>query len=291
MSPNKSKALMDSATVPDWILGQGGEENAKKLQAALEQKQAGSLDNTSNTFAFGPGPMTPTLFKESNLDMATLFDFRPCGMSMDILGDDESKNSKVATPMKATRMKIMCLRTYSRYVMTYQGIAGEDQEHMMFLLFWLNEFIFPKAEEEVKPEYMHLAEALNNEVGVATRPFMLAFPYHCLHQITINLLDLNVHGSVWMAQIWLECYFPELGNEELNFLEDNIPATALAISPKRLESTEECFIFFRDYKQREERIWLHSLAYDHPWFEDKKCHYGVGACIPNSSADNLGWSR
>ncbi|KAI5341537.1 hypothetical protein L3X38_009412 [Prunus dulcis] len=128
--------------------------------------------------------------------MATLFGFRPCGMSVDILEDYESKNRKVATSMKATRMEIMCLRTYSEYVMTYQGIVGEDQEHMMFLLLWLNKFIFPNAAEEVKLEYMHLAEALDNEVDVATRPFMLDFLYHCLHQITINLLDLNVCGSV-----------------------------------------------------------------------------------------------
>lgn len=38
MAPKKSKALMDSAVIPDWILGQGVEENAKELQAALEQE-------------------------------------------------------------------------------------------------------------------------------------------------------------------------------------------------------------------------------------------------------------
>ncbi|KAI5341536.1 hypothetical protein L3X38_009411 [Prunus dulcis] len=38
MAPKKSKALMDSAAIPDWILGQGVEENAKELQAALEQE-------------------------------------------------------------------------------------------------------------------------------------------------------------------------------------------------------------------------------------------------------------
>ncbi|BFG20037.1 hypothetical protein CerSpe_063110 [Prunus speciosa] len=107
---------------------------------------------------------------------------------------------------------------------------------------------------------MHLAEALHNEVGVAIGPFMLAYLYHCLHQITINLLDLNVCGLVWMAHIWLEYYFPELGNEALNFLEDGILATALAISLKRLASTEECFVFFRDCKKREEKIWLRLLA-------------------------------
>lgn len=85
----------------------------------------------------------------------------------------------------------------------------------MFLLFWLNKFIFSNAERKVKPEYMHLAEALHNEVGVATGQFMLAFLYHCLHRITINPLNLNVCGPVWMAQICLEWYSPELGNDAL----------------------------------------------------------------------------
>ena len=77
---------------------------------------------------------------------------------------------------------------------------------------------------------------------------MLAALYHCLHQININQLDLNVCGPVCMAQIWLEWYFHELGNEVLNFLEDDVPATALSASPKRHVNTEECFVFFRDCK-------------------------------------------
>lgn len=98
--------------------------------------------------------------------------------------------------MKATRTEIVRLRTYFGYVMTYQGMADRDQEHMMFLIFWLNKFIFPNAKGGVKSNYMHLAEALHNEVRVATGPFMLACLYHCLHQITINPLNLNVRGQV-----------------------------------------------------------------------------------------------
>lgn len=49
------------------------ELNAPLLSAALCY-----WDNTSNTFAFGPSPMTPTI-----LDMVALFGFRPCEMSVD----------------------------------------------------------------------------------------------------------------------------------------------------------------------------------------------------------------
>lgn len=148
-------------------------------------------------------------------------------------------------------------------------MTARDQENMMFLLFLLNKFIFPHADGGVKPEYMHLAEALHNEAGLATGPFMLASLYHCLYQITINPLDLVVCGPVWMAQIWLEWYFPELGNEELEYLEDDVLATTLAINPKRPVSTEECFIFFRDCKQSPKSTWLRSLFCDTPWFVER----------------------
>lgn len=119
---------------------------------------------------------------------------------------------------------------------------------------------------------MHLAEALHNETGLATSPFMLASLYHCLQQITIDLLNLAVCGPIWMVHIWLEWYFPELGNEELEYLEDDVPATALATNPKRPVCIEECFIFFRDCKQRSRSTWLRLLFCDVPWFVERSLH-------------------
>ncbi|KAI5351262.1 hypothetical protein L3X38_004153 [Prunus dulcis] len=86
-------------------------------------------DSTSNTFAFGTGPMSPTL-----LDMAAPFGFRPWGMSIDVLGDYEMRNRKVGVPMRASKTEILCLRTYFGFMMMYQGMNDRDQEHMMFLL-------------------------------------------------------------------------------------------------------------------------------------------------------------
>ncbi|PQQ18613.1 hypothetical protein Pyn_03648 [Prunus yedoensis var. nudiflora] len=68
-----------------------------------------------------------------------------------------------------------------------------------------------------------------------------------------------------MAQIWLEWYFPELGTEGLVYLEDDVPATTLALASKRSVSTRECFTFFREYKQRSSEIWLRYLGCDLPW--------------------------
>ncbi|CAL8115533.1 unnamed protein product [Prunus armeniaca] len=148
-------------------------------------------DSTSNSFAFGLKPMTPTI-----LHMTALFGLKPHGLSIDVLVDYEMKNRKIGVPMRASASKIMRLKTYSGLVMTYQGMADQDQEHMMFLIFWLNKFIFLHAEEGVKTEYLHLAEALHNESNLVTAPFMLASLYHCLHQITISAFNLNVCGPI-----------------------------------------------------------------------------------------------
>ncbi|CAL8116191.1 unnamed protein product [Prunus armeniaca] len=137
------------------------------------------------------------------LDMAAFFGFRPHGLSIDAQEDYDMKNRKVGVPIRAYASEIMHLKAYLGFVMTYQ------------------------------------AEALHNESDLATAPFMLALLYHCLHQISINPFNLDVCGPIWMLQIWLEWYFPELGSMGSESLEDNAsaedaPANALATRPRRL---------------------------------------------------------
>lgn len=100
--------------------------NAPLLGAALCY-----WDNTSNTFAFGPGPMSPTL-----LDMVALFGFKRCGMSIDLLGDYELKNCRIEILMKASRTEIV-------HLITFSGMADCDQEHVMFLLFLAKKIYLP----------------------------------------------------------------------------------------------------------------------------------------------------
>lgn len=73
--------------------------------------------------------MTPTL-----LDMAALFGFRSWGVNIDVLGHYEIRNSKT---------EIVRLRSYYGLMMTYQGMADRDQEHMMFLFFGGTNSFFP----------------------------------------------------------------------------------------------------------------------------------------------------
>lgn len=80
------------------------------------------------------------------LDMSAFFSFRPFRTSVDALGDYEHKNRKAVTPMTTTRTEIIHVRKYDGYVQRYQGMVHKNQEHMMFLFFWLNKCIFLNAE-------------------------------------------------------------------------------------------------------------------------------------------------
>ncbi|VVA28833.1 PREDICTED: LOC110762039 isoform [Prunus dulcis] len=77
-----------------------------KYQIVLNPSWIGAAlcfwDSTSNSFAFGPGPMTPT-----SLDMAALFGFRPHGLSIDVLADYAMKDWKTGVPMRASASEIM----------------------------------------------------------------------------------------------------------------------------------------------------------------------------------------
>ncbi|CAL9011921.1 unnamed protein product [Prunus brigantina] len=154
-------------------------------------------DSTSNTFSFGPGPMTPTF-----VDMAALFGFKPCGMSIDVLGDYELKNCIVRTPMKAIRTEIMLL----------------------------------------------------------------------------------------------EWYFLELGNDVLEFLEDDVPATALAISTKRLRGLHQAPRHWKDLSNSRAIIHVNMrvscLSSKDLFFgrvhTDKKCQYGVEAYNPQFANRQFG---
>lgn len=119
---------------------------------------------------------------------------------------------------------------------------------MMLLLFWLNKFIIPNPEGFIQHEYVYLAEDLHNDDDVATGLFILASLFHCLHQITTKLMDLNVYGPLWMIQIWLQWYFPEHSLGNLDFPNYELLALTIISSPIKSVKAEECFVFFCDCK-------------------------------------------
>lgn len=62
--------------------------------------------------------------------------------------------------------------------------VDQAQEHMYFLLYWLNKHVFPNKSKRMKLEWIPLVEALHSFDDVATGPSILAHLYHILYQIT-----------------------------------------------------------------------------------------------------------
>ncbi|CAL9006454.1 unnamed protein product, partial [Prunus brigantina] len=96
-----------------------------------------------------------------------------------------------------------------------------SSEHMLFLVYWLNRFVFPNRSSTVLLEYRHLAEALHNHTDVGLGPTVLAHLFKNLHTTTLeNPLNLSVPGAFWMIQIWLQVYFTELRFPDVILPED-----------------------------------------------------------------------
>ncbi|CAL2229699.1 unnamed protein product [Prunus armeniaca] len=175
-------------------------------------------NSASNTFDFRIGLMAPTL-----LDMAQIFGFRPRGRPVDAVGDYHRKKNqqKLAKPFTISPALINQNCSFSNYLRKFSAEKEKDQQHMLFLLYWLNRFIMPNRSFTVLIEYRHPAEALHNHTDVGLGPSVLAHLFKNLHTATLeNPLNLSAPSAFWMIQIWLQVYFPELRFPDIVLPED-----------------------------------------------------------------------
>ncbi|CAL9006385.1 unnamed protein product [Prunus brigantina] len=127
---------------------------------------------------------------------------------------------------------------------------------MLFLLYWLNRFIFPNRSSAVLLEYRHLAEALHNHTDVGLGPTVLAHLFKNLYSATLeNPLNLSAPGAFWMTQIWLQVYFPELRFPDVVLPEDQVLAQPLMAAEVPKRSIEEYLMFFRHCTKRSAAQW------------------------------------
>ncbi|XP_021823347.1 uncharacterized protein LOC110764646 [Prunus avium] len=222
-------------------------------------------NSASNTFNFRVGPMAPTL-----LDMAKIFGFRPHGRLADAVGDyHRGKNcerlvKKFTIP--PTTINQNC--SFSNYLKKFSIEQDRDQQHMLFLLYWLNRFVFPNRSSAVLLEYRHLAEALHNHTDVGLGPTVLAHLYKNLHSATLESpLNISAPGAFWMIQIWLQVYFPELRFPYIVLPEDQVMALPLMSAEVPKRSIEEYLMFFRHCTKRSAVQWQVVLRRTYPWFQ------------------------
>ncbi|CAL8174389.1 unnamed protein product [Prunus armeniaca] len=177
-------------------------------------------NSANNTFDFRLGPMSPTL-----LDLAQIFGFRPHERPADAVGDyHRSKNlERVAKPFTVLAATINQNYSFSNFLKKFGTEKDMDQQHMMFLLYWLNRFVFPNRSSAVLLEYKHLAEALHNHTDVGLGPTVLVHLYKNIHSATLESpLNISTPGAFWMIQIWLQVYFPELRFSDIVLSEDQV---------------------------------------------------------------------
>ncbi|CAL8152488.1 unnamed protein product [Prunus armeniaca] len=139
-------------------------------------------NSASNTFDFRLGPMSPTL-----LDLAQIFGFRPHGRLADAVGDyHRGKNrQRLAKPFTIPVTTINQNCSFSNFLKKFSTEKDKDQQHMLFLLYWLNRFAFPNRFSAPLLEYKNLAEALHNHADVGLGPTVLAHLYKNLHSATL----------------------------------------------------------------------------------------------------------
>ncbi|KAM0988537.1 hypothetical protein ACFX2A_012681 [Malus domestica] len=140
------------------------------------------------------GPMSPTI-----LDMAQVFGLRPSGRIVDVTQDWVQSSSTGSSSSSAAFLSLNYnSATFKSYGTSFKGFipfvkenfgvglprVDKDQEHMYFLLYWLNKHIFPNKSKGVRVEWIPLVEALHNFDDVATGPFLLSHLYHLLFEMT-----------------------------------------------------------------------------------------------------------
>ncbi|BBG93315.1 hypothetical protein Prudu_001289 [Prunus dulcis] len=188
-------------------------------------------NSASNTFDFRVGPMAPTL-----LDMAQIFGFRPHGRPVDAVGDYHRRKNqeKVAIPFTVSPATINQNCSFSNYLKRFSIEKDKDQQHMLFLLYWLNRFVFPNRSSAVLLEYRHLAEALHNHTDVGLGPTV---------------------------------YFPELRFPDIVLPEDQVLALPLMSAEVPKRSLEEYLMFFRHCTKRSAAQWQVVIRRTYPWFQ------------------------
>lgn len=120
----------------------------------------------TNTFDFQMDPISPTI-----LNMAQVLGPKPSGRCVDVTYDWSSPSCSTAEG-SGTSDSIICLKytpsTFKSYGVSFTGfipfsnstfspsyvIVNRDQEHVYFLLYWLNKHVFPNKSKGVKLKWI-----------------------------------------------------------------------------------------------------------------------------------------
>ncbi|WJX66946.1 hypothetical protein P8452_51451 [Trifolium repens] len=217
---------------------EGPKYNAEMLIAALH-----FWENSTNTFHFKAGMMTPTLF-----DVAAITGLRPTGPTYD---------PKYTTPNHQFDFKTL---SYSKYIETFHDLSSVEvshEEHIAFLTYWLSHFVFCTGSLQVVKRLVPLAIMLHQGQDVALGRLILACLYDSLGQANDMLKKvekgspLTFSGPIWLLQLWLNATFES--NFKLflpSYLETSVEA-------RQIEGTRLALLRYRETNLSTKELFLH----------------------------------
>lgn len=97
-----------------------------------------------------------------------------------------------------------------------------------------------------------MAEVLRNHFDMATGQWALASIYRCFHDVTVNLVNMNINRPIWRVQMWLQRYVLELRVPGIKFRDDMVPAQTLIKSALFEPTTANYLVVFRHTTERTE---------------------------------------
>ncbi|WJX28405.1 hypothetical protein P8452_17131 [Trifolium repens] len=155
---------------------EGPKYNAEMLIAALH-----FWENSTNTFHFKAGMMTPTLF-----DVAAITGLRPTGPTFD---------PKYTTVNHQFDFKVL---SFSGFLKTFHDLSSDDvshEEHIAFLTYWLSHFVLCTSSLQVVKRLVPLAIMLHQGLDVALGRLILASLYDSLGQASdmLKKTDKGIH--------------------------------------------------------------------------------------------------
>ncbi|KAK2426398.1 serine/threonine-protein phosphatase 7 long form protein [Trifolium repens] len=217
---------------------EGPKYNAEMLIAALH-----FWENSTNTFHFKAGMMTPTLF-----DVAAITGLRPTGPTFD---------PKYTTVNHQFDFKVL---SFSGFLKTFHDLSDEDvsfEEHIAFLTYWLSHFVLCTSSLQVVKRLVPLAIMLHQGLDVALGRFILASLYDSLGQASDMLKkiekgsQLSFSGPIWLLQLWLNATFES--NFKL-FLPTYLEAS---VDTRQIEGARLALLRYRETNLSTRELFLH----------------------------------
>ncbi|XP_058185682.1 uncharacterized protein LOC131302908 [Rhododendron vialii] len=149
---------------------------------------------TTNSFHFKVGLMSPIL-----QDLAFLTGLHPHGTEANYFLSQKTPYFEYKEPLSLAPF----INHYAK-----KGPV-ENNEHVAFLLYWLNKFIFCVSANRVTKNFIDLACALASGQKLALGPLVLAHLYRGMKELISNKF-IFAPGPLWVMTLWLWSYFPKL---------------------------------------------------------------------------------